>query len=119
MTVMDGWRVTVTRLRTVPDGTDQYGEPVPGTRQETPLPPALLAPGGTSEPVTPGAAPVLSAPTLYWAGQWPDVTAADLLRVSGTTWRVEGAPARWPMGTVVTLAAATSPSTTTGGTTWA
>lgn len=95
----------MTRLRTAPGGTDQYGERVPGETVEEALPDALLAPGGTSEPVTAGAAPVLSSPTLYWPGQWPDLTAADRVRVGGTVYRVEGRPASWPMGLAVTLAA--------------
>lgn len=104
----------MTRLRTVPGGTDQYGERVPGETVEESLPDALLAPGGTSEPVTAGAAPVLSSPTLYWPGQWPDLTAADRVRVGGTVYRVEGAPAHWPMGLALTLAAATDPRQTGG-----
>ena len=52
--------------------------------------------------------------TLYWRGKYPDVRSSDLLRVAGITYRVEGAPARWPKGTVVTLHAATDPKTTGG-----
>lgn len=106
--------VAVTRLRAGEAGEDQYGEPVPGPVVETPLPPALLGPGGTSEPVTTGSAPVISQPTLYWRGTYPDVKSSDLLRIAGTTYRVEGAPARWPKGTVVTLHAATDPKKTGG-----
>ncbi len=105
--------VQVTRLRAGDGGTDQYGEAVPGPVVETPLPPALLNPGGTSEPVTAGSTPVISQPTLYWRGK-PDIRSSDLLRVAGVTYRVEGAPARWPKGSVVTLHAATDPKTTGG-----
>ncbi|WP_168708054.1 hypothetical protein [Actinomyces procaprae] len=104
----------VVRVRAGPGTTDRYGERVPGPDVETELPPALFAPGGTSEPVTVGAAPVISSPTLYWRGAWPDVLASDRLRVHGTVYRVEGAPARWPSGLVVTLAAATDPHETGG-----
>ena len=79
-------RVAVIRLRAGEAGEDQYGEPIPGQVVESPLPPALFAPGGTSEPVAAGAAPVRSAPAL----------------------------ARWPRGTVVTLHAATDPKKTGG-----
>lgn len=93
------WQVPVTRLRTVPGPPDRYGEPGPGGVVETELPAALFA-------------PVLSAPALYWRGRHPDVTAADRLRVNGTVYRVEGAPAHWPMGLALTLAAATDPAET-------
>ena len=62
----------------------------------------------------PGSLPVVSQPTLYWRGQHPDIRSSDLLRVAGITYRVEGTPARWPKGTVVTLYAATDPKTTGG-----
>lgn len=106
--------VAVTRLRAGEAGEDQYGEPIPGPVAEEPLPEALFAPGGTSEPVAAGSAPVVSQPTLYWRGQHPDVKSSDMLRIAGVTYRVEGAPARWPRGTVVTLHAATDPRKTGG-----
>lgn len=102
---MKPWKQAVTRLRTTPGDKDQYGERMPGQTVEEPLPDALFAPGGTSEPVMAGAAPVLSSPTLYWPGQWPDLTATDRVRVGGVIYRVEGRPADWPMGLVATLAA--------------
>lgn len=106
--------VQVMRLRAGDGGRDQYGEAVPGPVVETSLPPALFNPGGTSEPVAAGSAPVVSQPTLYWRGKHPDIRSSDLLRIAGTTYRVEGAPARWPKGTVVTLHAATDPHQTGG-----
>lgn len=101
----DKWRVPVTRLRSTPAGLDQWGDPVPGPWVETALPDALFAPGGTSEPVQPGTAAVVSTPTVYWRGQWPDIGPADRLSVDGTVWQVEGRPARWPLGMAVTLKA--------------
>lgn len=106
--------VAVSRLRAGDGGRDQYGEAVPGPVVETSLPPALFNPGGTSEPVAAGSLPVVSQPTLYWRGKRPDISSSDLLRVAGVTYRVEGAPARWPKGTVVTLHAATDPRQTGG-----
>lgn len=106
--------VPVIRIRTTEGGTDQYGEPIPGAEERTPLVPALYAPGGTSEPTQSGATPVISSPSLYWRGHHPDITAADRLVVDGVQWRVEGKPAHWPKGTVVTLAAVTNPNTTRG-----
>lgn len=107
-------RVPVTRLRAGEAGEDQYGEPIPGPVAEDSLPEAFFAPGGTSEPVAAGSAPVISQPTLYWRGQHPDVKSSDLLRIAGITYRVDGAPAMWPKGTVVTLHAATDPKKTGG-----
>jgi hypothetical protein len=103
-----GWLTPVVRIREEDGGTDQYGEPIPGADVETDLPSALFAPGGTSEPVQPGAAPVISTPTLYWPGQHPDVTASDRLRVAGVTYQVDGKPAVWPKGLAVTCKGVTS-----------
>lgn len=106
--------VPVIRVRAADGGVDQYGEPIPGAEERTALSPALYAPGGSSEPVQAGTAAVVSEPSLYWRGHHPDVLASDLLIVDGITYRVEGSPARWPKGTVVTLAAVTSPKRTGG-----
>ena len=100
---MDRWKVPVQRVRTMPGAVDQYGEPIPGEQVPADLPPALFAPGGTSEPVSAGATPVISEPSVYWRGEWPDVVATDLLVIGGVAYRVEGAPASWPMGLKVTL----------------
>lgn len=96
----------VVRLRKEQTGEDRYGDPVYGD-VESPLPGALFAPGGTSEPVGPGREPVVMEPTLYWRNQWPDVVASDRLRVRGRVFEVEGEPAEWRGkrvgGLVVTL----------------
>lgn len=96
----------VSRVRLVQDGEDRYGEPV-FTTVTTELPPALFAPGGTSEPIEPGREPVVAAPTLYWPRRWPDVMASDRLIVRGETYSVDGEPAAWngslAGGLVVTL----------------
>lgn len=101
--ILDGWTVPVTRRRQTAGGVDQYGDPVPGRWLDEPLPDALFAPGGTSEPVQAGAAPVISTPTVYWPGRRVDIAAADRLVVDGTTWDIEGRPAHWPLGTAATL----------------
>ena len=108
--MMDDWRVPVTRIRTADAGVDQYGEPIPGAEAQETLPAGMFAPGASSEPVTPGAAPVSTSPTVYWPGQWPDVIASDVLLIAGVRYQVEGDPARWPMGLVATLRAVTEAS---------
>lgn len=105
--IAQGWAVPVTRVRASPAGVDQYGESIPGPEGQEALPAGLFAPGASSEPVSQGAAPVITAPTVYWPGQWPDIIAADVLIIGGVRYQVEGDPARWPMGLVVTLRAVT------------
>jgi len=105
MTGLLDWAVPVIRRRQTAGGVDQYGDPIPGQWAEEPLPDGLFAPGGTSEPVQPGTAPVVSTPTVYWPGQTVDVGPADQLIIDGTTWQVEGRPAHWPLGTAATLKA--------------
>lgn len=101
--VMDDWKVPVTLIRTTSGGVDEYGDPLPGSPERVELPPALFAPGRTSEPVNPGEKPVISLPSLYWRGEHPRVTARDLIEVMGGQYRVEGAPQWWPSGMVVSL----------------
>ena len=100
---MDEWKTPVIRLRTTTAGTDQYEEPLPGVVERVELPPALFAPTGSFEPVQPGVASVVGAPSVYWPGQWPDVKATDQLEVSGVVWNVEGNPSPWPLGLTVML----------------
>lgn len=97
----------VVRLRNEQVGEDEYRNPI-FDDVPTDLPPALFAPGGVSEPVELGRNPVVSEPTLYWPGEWPDVTHEDRLRVRGLVYAVEGQPADWRHpsnlgGLVVTL----------------
>lgn len=81
-------------LARVQAGVDRYGEPTFEDR-ESPLPPARFAPGGVSEPVEPGRAPVVTEPTLYWRNEWPNVPADARIRVRGTVYEVIGDPADW------------------------
>lgn len=105
------WTTPVVRIHTEAGDVDQYGEPIPGAQIQEPLPRGLFAPGASSEPVSPGAAPVITAPTVYWPGQWPDLCASDVLLIGGVRYQVEGDPARWPMGLVATLRAVTEART--------
>lgn len=90
----------VIRLRQEQTGVDRYGEPI-YDETETTIPSAFFAPGGTSEPVMVGAAPVISEPKCYWRREWPDIVETDRLIVRGQTYSVEGFPADWrsPNGT--------------------
>jgi hypothetical protein len=83
-----------TLVARVQTGVDRYGEPIFGD-QESALPPARFDPGGISEPVEPGRAPVVTEPTLYWRNAWPDVPADARVRVRGTVYEVIGDPADW------------------------
>lgn len=101
---------TVTRIRATDSGsTDAFNQPVPGTPTETDIEGALFAPGGSVEPNLPGAYPVVTSPTLYWRNEWPDITAADKVRVRGVVYDVIGDPQEWigdglaPGGLVVEL----------------
>ena len=99
----------VTRIRAgAQTGLDAFDQPVYGPDVETEIGPALFAPGGAtssavSESVETGRTPIVTAPTLYWSGQWPDVVATDRLRVRGVVFAVLGVPADW------------RPATTAGG----
>ncbi|MDO4888158.1 MAG: hypothetical protein Q3979_05585 [Actinomycetaceae bacterium] len=101
--MMDAWLTPVVRVRTHPAGTDQYGEALPGAVERTDMPAALFKPGTSTEPIGTSGQPVVTEPTAYWRGQWPDIRAGDQLEIHGTTWMVEGRPAYWPKGLVVTL----------------
>lgn len=102
-----GWFADVQRIRPSAPEEDQYGEPIPGSGSEsvTPLPDALFAPGGSSEPVAAGESAVVVAPTAYWPSAYPDILPTDQLRIGETVYEVEGEPSRWPKGLVVTLRA--------------
>lgn len=99
------WLTPVVRVRVESGGVDEYGDTLPGQRTLQDLPPALFAPGRTWEPVQAGAMPVITAPTVYWRGQHPDVKAGDKLVVGGWEYEVEGEPKAWPLGLEVPLKA--------------
>lgn len=101
-----GWRRPVVRVRTVPGGTDQYGDPLPGEATRTVLPDCLFSEAPTGVAVSAGVLATVTEPTAYWEGEHPDVRAGDRLEIEGTEWRVSGRPQRWPKGLAVTLAGA-------------
>lgn len=100
----------IIRIRRVQDGTDRYGNPT-YVDEEAVLPEwAGFAPEqASSEPVTVGREAVFVKPSLYFPGQWPDLTDTDRVRVRGHTYQVVGVPAEWRSpwsgfgGLVVTL----------------
>ena len=105
---MRRWHTPVTRLRTT-WGQDRYGDPAPTGVERSELPPALYAPGATSDPVQDGARPILADAALYWRKVWPDISPTDRLIVHGRTFEVMGQPKHWPQGLVVELALIDNP----------
>lgn len=89
----------VTRLRRVQSGSDPYGNPT-YTDTSTVLPSARFAPRDVIPSPEPGREPVVTEPTLYWKGVWPDVVASDRLTVRGVTYEVQSMPADWRGSTV-------------------
>lgn len=100
---------SVTRIRPGdPTGTDAFGKPIPGPDVELVIDGALVAPAGSSEVLTEaGRVPIVTQTTIYFRDAWPDITAADRVRVRGVVFQVDGVPADWrsdgPGGLVVTL----------------
>lgn len=103
--MFDRWRVPVSRLRDGDVERDQYGEPI---SQPVPvvLPPGLFAPDGLGVAAGAGESATLSDPAVYWPREFPDVKSGDRLVVDGSEWRVNGRPAKWPLGFVVFLSGA-------------
>lgn len=102
---------TVTRIRPTESGVDRYGNPV-FTDAEVDIPGAFFAPEQSSTELTQvGRVPVITKPSLYFPGAWPDLVASDRVRVRGLVFEVNGDPADWrnpwggplPGGLVVTL----------------
>lgn len=87
---------TVVRLRADDADTDRYGNVIDdATPAEVDLPGAVFDPGGSAEPVEVGRTPVITQPTVYFPGRWPDLVATDQLRVRGKVYDVLGDPGDW------------------------
>lgn len=84
----------VIRLRKVQSGVDRYRKPI-YIEASFDLPPGLLDPGGSTEPVEVGRTPVVTSPSCYWRNLWPDVVKSDRLIVRNRTFEVIGVPADW------------------------
>jgi len=90
---------TVTRIRKgAQTGTDGFNQPIYGPDVETDIDGALFAPGGSSEPIEAGRAPVITEPTLYFPDARPDIAEDDRVRVRGVIYHVDGNPADWHWG---------------------
>jgi hypothetical protein len=93
---------TVTRLRYATTGTDRYGnavrDPDDEAPAELPIAGAMFDPGGSVEPVERGREAVITQPTAYFVGQWPDILASDQLRIRGRVYEVIGDPGDWRSG---------------------
>lgn len=85
----------VTRLRRVQTGQDRYGNPVFEVVESVIPERALFAPKDVVPSPEPGRSPVVVEPTLYWFQSWPDLNAADRVRVRGVEYEVETVPADW------------------------
>lgn len=91
---------TVVRLRSTGGGFDRYGDPIPGTDDETPIDGALVAFASSSEPVVVGRNSVITQDTLYLP-EGTDALATDRFRVRGKEYEIEGEPADWAGAGVV------------------
>ena len=89
-------RESVTRIRPgAQTGTDAFNDPIYGPDVEATIDGALFSPGGSTEAPEPGRDPIVTVPTLYFRGSWPDITATDRVRVRGQVFEVVGVPANW------------------------
>ena len=96
MSVPAGFGEQVVRVRRVQDGADRYGNPVYVDEETVLAERAGFAPEqASSEPVAVGREAVIVKPSLYFPGQWPDITEDDQVRVRGVLYDVEGVPADW------------------------
>jgi hypothetical protein len=86
----------VTRIRAgTQTGVDRYGNPVYGPETELDIPGAFVDPGTSNEPVIVDGEPVVTSPTVYFPGAWPDVREDDRLRVRGKVFHADGTPPDW------------------------
>lgn len=86
---------TVTIVRPGPPTQDAYGNDVPGTPTEIPVPGCGVAPrdstGSAANEITDARDTVISGLMLY-APYGTDIRATDQVRVSGQLYQVEGRP---------------------------
>lgn len=84
----------IKRIRQSPGGTDQYGDPIPGTTTETIIAGAFTAPRTTEDVDDRGRAGVIVGLTLF-APYNTDLTYTDQIEVDGVLYDIEGEPGRW------------------------
>lgn len=94
----------MSRVRpTATGGTDRYGQPVLVDVTVVLEERAAFDPGTSVEPLEVGRASIVTKPSLYFQGTWPDIHEGDRLIFRGQTYEVEGRPKdyRSPWGTGV------------------
>lgn len=84
----------IKRIRQSPGGTDQYGDPIPGTTTVTAMPEAFVAPRTTEDVDDRGRTGVIVGLTLF-APYSTDLTYTDQIEVDGVLYDIEGEPGRW------------------------
>lgn len=87
----------VTRVREVPGGVDQYGDPVPGTVDELAIAGCALAPRDT---ISEGEEHSYQRDTVIWrydlyAPAGSDIQREDRIVARGQSYRVEAVPGVW------------------------
>lgn len=82
-----------------PPGRDGFGDPLPGTAVEIPVPGCLFAPRSSAENLT-GATQVGADGDVY-APAGTDARPTDQVRVRGELYEVDGRPADWGSSGVV------------------
>lgn len=85
----------IVRLRRTQVDLDRYNNPVHAWASVLLPERAAVDPGGSSEPVEAGRAPVVTKPRLFFPGSWPDIVSDDRLIVRGHLYAVAGRPAEW------------------------
>jgi len=90
-------RETVTRVREIPGGTDQYGDPIPGVVDELDIRGCALAPRAT---IAEGEDHSYQRDSVVWrydlyAPHGADIRRNDAVIARGQRYRVEAMPHDW------------------------
>ena len=100
---LDEWRIPVVRVRTITNGKDPLGYPLPAGVERAPLPGAIFEQVENQPLLGAGVTAVTAQPNVYWPGEWPDVQSGDELEVDGGRWLVDERPVRSPLGLRVSV----------------
>jgi hypothetical protein len=85
---------TITRVRSIPGGVDQYGDPIPGSEDSLVILGAFVAPR-TSEDADGRARPGVIVGLTLFAPYDADIDFGDEFDISGLRWRIDGVPGQW------------------------
>lgn len=85
---------TVTIVRVSGGGEDEWGDPISGVEERTPVPGCAVAPLKQGENATTDGAVLLDGFTVYLP-LGVDVQATDLLEIRGLGFHVDGVPGVW------------------------